>query len=204
MERTARQLRQPRAPTFVVGYDLSETSDLALRQAVAFATLIPGATIHVAWVAQPSDLAAAGIEGEDTPTALSNRVKSVLSSYAAQGVRPLDPNVKLHVRWGAPAESLAKLAFSVEADLIIVGTHGRHGVRRMVLGSVAEEVVRSAPCPVLVSRPRAIDEVPEVEPPPRPGQDREIDEPHTYHGSRRRIQPKEQFPLTVPMPTTRW
>ncbi|TMQ13132.1 MAG: universal stress protein [Deltaproteobacteria bacterium] len=49
-------------------------------------------------------------------------------------------------------DAIVKAARSVRADLIIIGTHGRRGISRMLLGSVAEDVVRRAPCPVLAVR----------------------------------------------------
>jgi nucleotide-binding universal stress UspA family protein len=54
---------------------------------------------------------------------------------------------------GRPAQEIVALAEARGFDLVVVGTHGRRGLRRAVLGSVAEHVVRSAPCPVLVFRP---------------------------------------------------
>jgi nucleotide-binding universal stress UspA family protein len=56
------------------------------------------------------------------------------------------------VQRGGPAETIAKVASEWGADLIVIGSHGRTGVRRVLLGSVAEGVVRSAPCPVLIAR----------------------------------------------------
>jgi nucleotide-binding universal stress UspA family protein len=53
------------------------------------------------------------------------------------------------LRLGAPAEEILKAAETERASLIVMGTHGRKGVAHMVMGSVAERVVRSAPCPVL-------------------------------------------------------
>lgn len=56
---------------------------------------------------------------------------------------------------GAPAaQAIAGFARDVRADLVVVGSHGRTGVRRLVLGSVAEEVARIAPCPVLLVPPQ--------------------------------------------------
>ena len=52
----------------------------------------------------------------------------------------------------APAETIARAATEWRADLIVIGSHGRTGVRRALLGSVAEAVMRNAPCPVLVAR----------------------------------------------------
>jgi nucleotide-binding universal stress UspA family protein len=54
------------------------------------------------------------------------------------------------VRTGSPAPTIARVAAEERADLVVVGTHGRSGLDRLVLGSVAERVVRQAPCPVLV------------------------------------------------------
>jgi universal stress protein A len=50
---------------------------------------------------------------------------------------------------GDPGEEILKIANELKADLIVMGTHGRTGLRRMVTGSVAERVLRHAPCPVL-------------------------------------------------------
>lgn len=50
---------------------------------------------------------------------------------------------------GDPAPSIVQIAEDEDADLIVVGTHGRTGLSRMIMGSVAEEVVRKAHCPVI-------------------------------------------------------
>ena len=57
------------------------------------------------------------------------------------------------VRTGSPAVTIAQVAAEQQADLVVVGTHGRSGLDRFMLGSVAERVVRQAPCPVLVVKP---------------------------------------------------
>ncbi len=62
--------------------------------------------------------------------------------------------VRTHARIGRAVDTLLQVAVDYEADLLIVGTHGRRGVDRLVLGSVAEELVRKARCPVLVARPK--------------------------------------------------
>jgi nucleotide-binding universal stress UspA family protein len=59
-----------------------------------------------------------------------------------------------------PAASIVAYARAVNADLIVIGTHGRTGIERLVLGSVAERVMQSAPCPVLTVRaPGGVDSV---------------------------------------------
>jgi universal stress protein A len=54
---------------------------------------------------------------------------------------------------GNPADEIVQLARDEEASLIVLGTHGRTGFSRLLMGSVAEVVVRRSPCPVLVYRP---------------------------------------------------
>jgi nucleotide-binding universal stress UspA family protein len=56
------------------------------------------------------------------------------------------------VHTGSPALEIITMAKSLPADLIVISTHGRTGLKHVVLGSVAEHVVRRAPCPVLVVR----------------------------------------------------
>ncbi len=67
-------------------------------------------------------------------------------------------NHHLHVRtflqMGAPDEEILSTAEAERASLIVMGTHGRRGVARVLLGSVAEQVLRSAPCPVLTVGPK--------------------------------------------------
>jgi nucleotide-binding universal stress UspA family protein len=60
--------------------------------------------------------------------------------------------VFVHLRVGKPWEQIVRVASEIWADLVVVGTHGRSGVPRLLLGSQAEEVVRKASCPVLVVR----------------------------------------------------
>lgn len=73
---------------------------------------------------------------------------STLASRLALGTRRLT----LDVRTGEPAESIAEAAERYGADLVVMATHGRTGLAHMVSGSVAEEVIRNADCPVLVLR----------------------------------------------------
>jgi universal stress protein A len=62
-------------------------------------------------------------------------------------------NPKLEVRVGSPAGEIVATANDLKADLVCIGTHGRGGIAHFLLGSVAEKVVRQAPCPVLTIRP---------------------------------------------------
>jgi universal stress protein A len=58
------------------------------------------------------------------------------------------------LREGDPAEQIVRACRSTKSDLIVIGTHGRRGLRKFLLGSVAERVVATAPCPVVTVRGR--------------------------------------------------
>ncbi|HEX3150079.1 MAG TPA: universal stress protein [Gemmataceae bacterium] len=74
-----------------------------------------------------------------------------LARKELDAVRPSDPAIRLeHVlREGPAAATILAAVQEFNADLIVMGTHGRTGFRRLVLGSVAEEILRKATCPVL-------------------------------------------------------
>jgi nucleotide-binding universal stress UspA family protein len=69
------------------------------------------------------------------------------------------PSVVTAVRWGSPVESIVAYSLEHKIDLIIIATHGRTGLSHVLLGSVAEHIVREAPCPVLTIR-EAIRQIP--------------------------------------------
>jgi len=66
--------------------------------------------------------------------------------------------VRYLLRTGTAAEEIAQTATDEHADLVVVGTHGRTGLNRLMIGSVAERVVRVAPCPVLTVKPHPVRE----------------------------------------------
>jgi nucleotide-binding universal stress UspA family protein len=91
-------------------------------------------------------------------------LKGIETRLAAQGLP-----VKSAVRYGQAAEEIFEHARIESADLIAMSTHGRSGIRRWVLGSVAETVVRRSPTPVLLLRAKdAIRSAADVAPPPEP------------------------------------
>jgi nucleotide-binding universal stress UspA family protein len=67
-------------------------------------------------------------------------------------VRGAPVDVEVSLRRGTPWEQITAAASEMKVDLIVMGTHGRRGVAHALLGSVAEKVVRTAPCPVLTVR----------------------------------------------------
>jgi universal stress protein A len=67
---------------------------------------------------------------------------------ANPSIKPL-PSVSFGIRWGKASVEIAEEARDIQADLIVLSTHGYTRLERALLGSTAERVVRSAPCPVL-------------------------------------------------------
>jgi len=89
-------------------------------------------------------------------TALA-RARVELQSYlqgVAARVRTWGASVHYEVREGNPSEEILRYVDEVQADLIVMSTHGLSGLSRWVYGSVADRVLRGAPCPVLLVRPR--------------------------------------------------
>jgi nucleotide-binding universal stress UspA family protein len=82
---------------------------------------------------------------------LVDKASAELQDFARRHVKaPMPLESKVGV--GKPAEEILRVAREEKADLIVMGTHGRTGLRHLLLGSVAEEVARHAPCPVFSVR----------------------------------------------------
>ncbi len=88
---------------------------------------------------------------QDLETALLEQFRRVVPPDVRRdlAVEPL-------VTVGAPVTEILRAARLKESDVIVMGTHGRTGLTRMVMGSVTEQVVRRAPCPVLTVRPAEV------------------------------------------------
>jgi nucleotide-binding universal stress UspA family protein len=141
----------------VVGTDFSPASRPAFRRAMEMAAA-NGAALWIAHVlAPPTPL---GMEGyvlartyDEIAQAVRKdarkRLQRLLSLARRGGVR-----AQSLVLTGAPHEALTRSARRHRADLMVLGTHGRSGLARIFLGSVASRVVATAPCPVLTVRGR--------------------------------------------------
>jgi nucleotide-binding universal stress UspA family protein len=133
----------------LVSTDFSETSRTALRYGIELAQRF-GARLYLFHVPpDPGEAAEAeypiGIF-EIMQNDAHDRLLHLLTDAEARDLRP-----ECAMRVGTPAEEIVKYATEHDIDLIVLGTHGRRGVARLVLGSVAEQVVRTAPCPVLTA-----------------------------------------------------
>ncbi len=172
----------PEAYSILVAVDYSEGSTLALAEAIRIATQRAPSHLHFVRV-----LAGVQLGGADAGSAPG--VTSAVSTQEPQGAAqelqdylirlvgsPNDPGAPAtlaevswtaHVRSAEPVQAIAQLATDLQVQLVVVGTHSRKGLARFLLGSVAEGVVRHAPCPVLVVREvgaQPANDVPQIEP----------------------------------------
>ena len=138
----------------LVPFDFSETSKSALTYGRNLARAFD-ARLHVLHVADVISTSAAQFypEGPGDPEARAkhvalNQLRAMLA--AEETATDTQPVVRVAPN---PAGEIVDYAKEVHVDLIVIGTHGRTGVSRFLMGSVAEHVVRRAPCPVLVVRP---------------------------------------------------
>jgi nucleotide-binding universal stress UspA family protein len=142
----------------LVGIDLHKGSTLVMRRALAQAAAM-GADLHLLCVAEPNianvkppdEMDASDLTGTDMHR-LQEFVEHRLADFTKKRPNIKAPKVDTHHDTGDPAEKLVKLAAALDADIVILGTHGRTGIKRFLIGSVAEKVVRNAGCQVLVVR----------------------------------------------------
>ncbi len=129
--------------------DFSAYSDDALRLSCSLARDY-GARLVVLHVLERPVVAYAGVMTAPPPPPPSAEERRSLQEQL-QRVRPADPAITVeHVlEEGDPAAAVLAVARERACDLIVMGTHGRTGLRRLLMGSVAEQVLRGAPCPVL-------------------------------------------------------
>lgn len=125
--------------------DFSERSGHALRLAAALARDY-GARLAVLHVAATSPLIYSEGSLPLDPRLLVEEARAQLDQLQL----PINEHrSERHLVEGDAATEILRLAQEMHADLIVMGTHGRTGLARMLMGSVAEQVVRKAPCPVL-------------------------------------------------------
>jgi nucleotide-binding universal stress UspA family protein len=139
----------------LVPTDFSKYSEVALAYAAAFAEKF-GAEIHLLHVVQDvgvfvPDLVTAAPPMVPSVDQLTAAARSALERIVKENKLDRFP-VHLHVSQGTAFYEIIRMAREADADLIILGTHGRTGLKHVLMGSVAEKVVRKAPCPVLTVR----------------------------------------------------
>lgn len=146
----------------VVAYDFSETADIALERAVELAVRSPDHVLHFVSVIDPHR--GFGLEeGEHVDWRYAEKVQhellAALKEIFAERAEGKEIHFFVHALIGNAADEILKLAEDVGADMIVIGSHGRTGLRRLLLGSVSEAVVRRAQCAVIVARPKGYEDV---------------------------------------------
>jgi nucleotide-binding universal stress UspA family protein len=145
--------------------DFSERSDYAFRYACLLAHEL-GARLVILHVIQPP---AAIMYGEMTAYAPPAEPREDELHEKLRALTADDPLVPVDhfLEEGDPATVILRVAQTTPCDLVVMGTHGRTGLGRLLMGSVAEEVVRKASCPVLTLKvplsPGRRDEQPELQ-----------------------------------------
>lgn len=137
----------------LVPSDFSECSDAAVRYGVELARKF-GAELHLLHVIQDPATQPWAAEGFAVP------LLEVIDEWQKDAKKRLEQSIAPEDRMHAtvtctiasPFPEILRYAAENEIDLIVMGTHGRGGVTHMLLGSIAEKVVRRAPCPVLTVR----------------------------------------------------
>ena len=136
----------------LVPTDGSDATARAVEEAVDLAAA-HGATIHALYVVNTASFASipteSSVEGvSDMLEREGNAALDAVETVATEGGVPVE-RVQLD---GSPAREIIRYAEKADCDLIVMGTHGRGGIDRLLLGSVAERVVRSSTVPVLTVR----------------------------------------------------
>lgn len=138
----------------LIPIDFSPPSREAMRGALDLAQR-DGARVDLLHVFEPPDFpawygaSAQKIFGEMPD--IRQAARDVLHAWLTEA-KGRYAHVATHFREGHPASEIVQAAEALDSDLIVVSTHGHTGLRHVLLGSVAEHVVRHAPCPVLVLR----------------------------------------------------
>ncbi len=140
--------------SILVPLDFSRPSQRAMRFAGEWAMRF-GAEVCLLHVVEPTVAVTefGSVPGSTDQRALVAQAKTALEELARKEFPPA-VRVRVEVRTGVPYDQIAIAARKLKSDVIIIATHGRTGLSRVLMGSTAERVVRHAPCPVLTVRRR--------------------------------------------------
>ena len=140
------------ARLLLLATDLADASASATDEAFDLAGRL-GARLLVVSVIDPGSLKLPGGRFRARVDQVRERREQLAQALVARG-REEGVDVSFLVWTGDPGDVIVEAAQAEHADMVLVGSHGRGPVGRLLLGSVSEFVVRNAPCPVLVVRPR--------------------------------------------------
>ncbi|NJN64912.1 MAG: universal stress protein [Acidobacteria bacterium] len=108
--------------------------------------------LHVVVDAVPALLPdVAGFRYDEIAESLAKRAQDMLPEFFPDSERA-GVDVTFRLEFGVPHDEIVRVATEVPADLVCIATHGRTGAAHLLIGSVAEKVIRGCPCPVLVTK----------------------------------------------------
>lgn len=137
--------------TVVIATDGSESAHRAIRTALDIADRFD-ATVHALYVVDEREISRTPEEVRDEiGTAIEDAGEQALE-FVSSEAESTNGEVVTAIEHGDPKEEIIAYAESVDADVIAMGTRGRHGEHAFLLGSVAEAIVRQSPIPVLTVR----------------------------------------------------
>ncbi len=138
----------------LVPIDFSDYSKKALQYTVKFAKSF-NSELHLIYVIEPmiypADLSMGQMVIPPSEVNMDEKAKTELEELAKTEIGD-SLRYNIIVKTGKPFQEIIETAAEVDADLIIIATHGHTGVEHLLFGSTAEKVVRKAPCPVLTLR----------------------------------------------------
>jgi nucleotide-binding universal stress UspA family protein len=137
------------AHKILVAIDFTPASDAALAQAVALARPLEAEIVLLHVWEPPAPIGLPGLMMPEPSTDFTARAELAAEADSLRGV---GVNVRTVLGAGAAASEILRTAAEEKPDLLVMGTHGRRGLSRIALGSVAEHVIREAACPVLTLR----------------------------------------------------
>jgi nucleotide-binding universal stress UspA family protein len=140
--------------TILLATDLGPASSRAVDEAIDLAQRLR-AQVLVMSVIDPANLSLPNGRAVERVDQVRDERSRIAAAFAARG-RAAGVPVRFLIWEGEPGEAILEAAAAENADMIVVGTHGRGGLGRLLLGSVSEHVIRHADLPVLVVRPKAI------------------------------------------------
>lgn len=137
----------------IVAVDTSAGAARVLEAATRVIRAFPRATLHVVHVFRTSRLDRAHAGAPVTGSEALQEAKDYLDAHVRAARRQCRNGVTSHFLIGDPASEVLLVCDEVRADLLVVGTHDYVGLERLLLGSIAETLMRKAECSVLVVRP---------------------------------------------------
>jgi len=154
-----------RGPVFVAALDRTEASESVVPMVTSLlAAETRAAEMHLVFVLEHPPtiplgpvVPSIGQDLRDGRAYLDEVVRAAADTFMGRIVG--------HLAVGDPATKVLELALDLEADMIVVGTHQKGALARLVLGSVSQKIATRAQCPVLLARPKGYPVVPEIEPP---------------------------------------